>query len=159
QDAFTGEPEKDNEHGTVLDMIPGDPGVGPVAGTYGTGDCPGAEGEEGEDSNPASQCTVYEECRDGKESAGEYKNEQDAGKGVGHALVRRIRDRVPGVCIDPAHERGTYPPGKLDDEPRERAEGKMFWPGHMNVGQEDTGTGTGNNQHHEKRVGQKKGTT
>ena len=98
-------------------MIPGDPGVGPVAGTYGTGNCPGAEREEGKDtfsraeifsqmephaeeyaaqeySDPSGKCTVCQERREVKKGAGEYKNEQDAGKGVGQALVRRIRDRV-----------------------------------------------------------------
>jgi len=154
-------------------MVPGDPGIGPVAGTYGTGDCPGAERKEREDTfsraeilnqmephakeyapqehgDPSGMYTVNQTRREVKESACNGHNKQDTGDGVGQALVRRIQDRMPGACIDPAHERSTYPPGKLDDEPRERAEGKMFWPGHMNVGQEDTSTGTGNNQHHQE---------
>ncbi len=43
-------PEKDKEYRAVLDMVPGDPGIGPVTGADRPGTRPGAEGKEREDA-------------------------------------------------------------------------------------------------------------
>ena len=70
---------------------------------------------------------------------------------MGQALVRRILNRVPCVCINPAEGGGTDPPGKLDDQPCQCTESEPFWPCHMDIREEYTCTCTANNQYHRER--------
>ncbi len=165
----------------MLDVIPGNAGIGLVAGADGTGDLLPAKRKEREDSfsraevlcqveaHPKKEpgqkerdilgnCTVHGNGRTIQEQAGTRGNKEDAGDGVGEALIRWTGGRVPCACRDPGQHRGADLPGKLDDKPCQRAEDKLFRPGHVDIRKDRTDTGAGAEDDDKERIFEDKGT-
>ena len=68
-------------------------------------------------------------------------------------------DQWPGtLCMQRS---GTAPgrrvPGKLDDKPCQRAEDKLFWPGHVDIGKDCTDTGAEAEDDDKERIFEDKG--
>lgn len=170
------EPENNQQHRAVLDVVLPDPGVGLVAGPDGAGNGPQGKGEEGEDSFPRAEVfdqvqgnakkdpgkkyngrmgnkrISYDICRDKEKCRCACKNKECSREGMDQPLVTGILYRVMRMRIDPAEERSANPAGELHDQPRDGTEFEVLWPGHVDIRQQDADAGAGRDKEHQAGI-------
>lgn len=166
------EPEKNQQHRAVLDVVLADPWVGPVAGPDRAGNGPCREGKEGEDPFPRAEVfdqvqgnakndsgkkykdltgnkrISYDICRDKEKCRCTCKDKECSRQGMDQPFVTRILYRVVRMRINPAENRCADPAGELYDQPRKGPEFKVFWPGHVDIREQDADAGTGRDKEH-----------
>jgi hypothetical protein len=165
----------------MLEMVPGNAGISPVAGADGPGDHILAEREKRRDplsrteilcqveahakeKTPKEKRSLRSVCRvckhdgDEQDQAGASANKEDAGEGMGEALVGRVHDWAAEACVDPAQDNGTELPGKPDHKPCQCKGAELFWPGHMDIRQDGTTPGAGADNNDKKGSGENKRT-